>query len=169
MSAATTLRASDRLTLRVSGGWRESDDFDTPVGPANRGVRQGDERKSLRFDLHYQANSFLEVELEGTSTQLQQAAMSPALSLAWEDMRFNSLTLGLYADTPYGLSRLQLYRNHIDNVVYATSFEDTTARHLLNASLHFDLNARNLLDSPQTQTSGPQVERRILGSVTYSF
>lgn len=30
-------------------------------------------------------------------------------------------------------------------------------------------NARNLLDSPQTQTSGPQVERRILGSVTYSF
>lgn len=50
-----------------------------------------------------------------------------------------------------------------------TNFEDTTARHLLNASLHFDLNARNLLDSPQTQTSGPQVERRILGSVTYSF
>lgn len=80
MSAATTLRASDRLTLRVSGGWRESDDFDTPVGPANRGVRQGDERKSLRFDLHYQANSFLEVELEGTSTQLQQAGNSAHLA-----------------------------------------------------------------------------------------
>lgn len=151
LSAATTLRANDRLALRVSAGWRESDDFDTPVGPANSGVRRGDERKSLRFDLHYQATSFLELELEGSSTQLQQAAMSPALSLAWEDLRFNSIKLGLYADTGYGLSQLQLYHNHIDNVVYATSFDITDGTYTLNQEplIRFDndvtiLNAQHI-------------------------
>lgn len=128
LSAVTTLRAGERLALRLSGGWRESDDFDTPVGPANNGVRHGDERKSLHFDLHYQASSFLELELEGASTQVQQTVMSPALSMAWEDMTTSSLKLGLYADTRHGLSQLQLYRNHIDNDAYAPAFnlEDST-------------------------------------------
>src|SRR5690606_27241181 len=88
----------------------------------------GDERKSLHFDLHYQASSFLELELEGASTQVQQTVMSPALSMAWEDMTTSSLKLGLYADTRHGLSQLQLYRNHIDNAAYAPAFnlEDST-------------------------------------------
>lgn len=123
VSTAAGWRLTDRLGVRLSGGLRESEDFSTPLSLFNSGVRQGDERRSVRLDLHYQATDFLQLELEGTSTSLLQSAMSPSYSMAYEDKRIRSVKGGAYLDTRYGLSQLQLYGNWIDNNVHATSFD----------------------------------------------
>ncbi len=126
ISAAATLRAAERLGLRLSAGLRESDDFNTPLSLLNTGVRGGDERKSARLDLHYQATDFLQLELEATSTSLLQTAMSPSYSMAYEDKRIQSLKGGAYADTRFGLTQFQAYRNWIRNEVYAGAFDFET-------------------------------------------
>jgi iron complex outermembrane receptor protein len=132
VSAAATLRPTGKLGMRLSGGVRKSDDFDTPVSQQNSGLRNGDERKSARFDLHYQATGFLEMELEGTSTRMSQTAMSPSYVMAYEDQRIHSLKGSAYADTRYGLTQLQVYRNWIKNNVYATGFDFQTNTYFLN-------------------------------------
>jgi outer membrane receptor for ferrienterochelin and colicins len=132
VSAAATLRPTEKLGVRLSGGVRESDDFDTPVSALNSSVRKGDERKSARLDLHYQPTGSLELELEATSTQMRQTAMSPSYSMAYEDKRIQSLKGSAYADTRYGLSQAQVYRNWINNDVYATGFDFATNSYFLN-------------------------------------
>ncbi|HWL64037.1 MAG TPA: TonB-dependent receptor [Steroidobacteraceae bacterium] len=126
VSAAATLRAAGRLGVRLSGGLRESDDFNTPLSLLNTGVRGGDERKSARLDLHYQATDMLQLELEATSTNLLQTAMSPSYSMAYEDKRIQSIKGNAYADTRLGLTQFQAYRNWIENDVYAGTFNFET-------------------------------------------
>lgn len=132
VSAAATLRPTEKLGMRLSGGVRESDDFDTPVSQLNSGLRDGDERKSARLDLHYQATGFLEMELEATSTQMRQTAMAPSYFMAYEDQHIQSLKGSANADTRYGLTQLQVYGNWIKNDVFATSYDFQTNSYFLN-------------------------------------
>lgn len=123
LSAARTLALGERTGLRLSAGTRTSEDFDTPQRISGLGTRAGDERHALAFDLHHRLAPGVDLELEGSRVLAQQSSMSPAYSMAHERMVTRSLLGRLTADSRYGLSEATLYRNWIDNDVYAPVFD----------------------------------------------
>lgn len=123
LSAATSLRLSEKAALRVSAGGRESDDFDTPQRVNDRGVREGDARNALAFDFHYQLRPNLELELEGSRVQTRQTSMSPSYSMAYEQMETRSLLGSVAVDSGHGITTAELYRNWIDNKVFVPVFD----------------------------------------------
>lgn len=123
-SAALTFPLLGDGRARVSAGARDSEDYDTPLRVANMGIRQGDERRSLRFDAHYPLAPNTELEVEASLTRAEHSSMGPGYAMAHEEMKTRSVKALLAADTRYGLVEASIYRNWIDNEVFASNTLD---------------------------------------------
>ena len=123
-SAALTFPLFGEGRARLSAGLQKNDDYDTPLRTLFTGVRQGDERRSVRLDTHYPLASNVELEVEASYTRADQSSMGPGYSMAFEQMDTRSIKALVSADTQYGLLEASLYRNWIDNDVFANTSLD---------------------------------------------
>jgi iron complex outermembrane receptor protein len=122
-SAATTFDVTSDWHVRISGGARQNDDFNTPQRMVNIGSRRGDERTSVRLDSHHAWSPAVEFEVEASWTGTKQTNMVPIYLTGFEEMQVGSLKAGLNADTRYGLVQASVYRNWLDNRAFNGFFD----------------------------------------------
>lgn len=117
-SAVTTLKIGDSAGVRLSAGYRDNDDYSTPLAPPDIGVRRGNERNSLHVNAAMNVTDDLRIGLDATYSDVRQAEFSPIYTTTYADYQTSSIKGHAAVDTRIGLLQGSVYSNGIETDSY---------------------------------------------------
>lgn len=124
VSAVSAWKPVESVGIRFSAGYRESDDFSTPLQPISAGVRRGNERSAASVDLHWDPREKLRMGLEATYSNVSQTEFSPVYTLIYNDSETQSVRAYAAVDTEIGLLEATVYSNRITSDSFEGSVPD---------------------------------------------
>lgn len=128
VSAVSTWKPVDSVGIRLSAGYREGDEFSTPVQPISVGVRRGNERSAANVDVQWDPRDKLRLGLEATYSGVSQSEFSPIYTLVYNDYETQSVRGYAALDTEIGLLQATVYSNRITNDSFEGSVPEPWVR-----------------------------------------
>jgi outer membrane receptor for ferrienterochelin and colicins len=118
-SAVVTTKLGETTGVRLQYGERSNDDFNSPLTPAEVGVRRGDNRESLNLNILSQIASNVQLDFEATHTNSQGVTQEQGEALVFARYDTNSVKAALSAETGFGLLQATGYTNWIEQGLFA--------------------------------------------------
>lgn len=118
-SLVASFRPGATTGLRLSAGHRSSDDYDTPLPATDAGARRGNERNALNLAAGWQPDARVQVGLEATYSDAEQAIVGPLYRFIYDRYETGSLRGRVAVDTGLGLVQATAYTNRIRSEGYA--------------------------------------------------
>jgi outer membrane receptor for ferrienterochelin and colicins len=118
-SAVVTTKLGETTGVRLQYGERSNNDFNSPLTPAEEGVRRGDNRESLNLNLLSQIASDVQLDVEATHTNSQGVTQEQGEPLVFAKYDTNSVKAQLSAETGFGLLQATGYTNWIEQGLFA--------------------------------------------------
>lgn len=127
VSAVSTWKPVESVGVRFSAGYRESDDYSTPLQPISIGARRGNERNAASVDLQWSPRDELRVGVEATYSNVSQSDFSPIYTLVYNEYETKSVKAYAGFDTEIGLLQATVYSNRITSDSFEGSAPDPWA------------------------------------------
>jgi iron complex outermembrane receptor protein len=124
-SLVSSWHLGESAGVRLSAGYRDNDDFSSPLQPADVGVRRGNGRASLNLNAVVEVTDTVRLGLEATYSDVTQAEFSPIYQMSYADYSTNSIRGHVSADTRIGLLQASIYTNEIETDTFSGSSAET--------------------------------------------
>lgn len=127
-SLVSSWQIGESAGVRLSAGYRDNDDFSSPLQPSDVGVRRGNERASLNLDAGVDVTDSVRLGLQASYSKAAQTEFSPIYQMSYGDYYANSVRGHVSADTGMGLLQASFYVNEIETDTFSGSSEDIFLR-----------------------------------------